>query len=35
MFQFPKLEHPVYAMTALFQILDVPILKSDAPIFTG
>jgi hypothetical protein len=35
MFQFPKLEHPVYAVTTLFQILDVPILKPDAPIFTG
>jgi hypothetical protein len=32
---FAKLEHPVWSIIAIIQILDVPILKPDAPVFTG
>jgi hypothetical protein len=33
MFQFANPEHPVWAITATIQILDVPVSKSDVLIF--
>jgi hypothetical protein len=33
--RFVKWEHPVWSVTTIIQLLDVPVLKSDVPVSTG